>query len=282
MKNLDFKDQLLSLGLTRYEALVYLALLERQDTTPPQIAVRAAVPRQRIYDILASLIARGMCAEGHSGQRSVFRAVAPADALTALLDERERREEDERVRQRAQARSLADALTPIFHAGSDADDPMAYIEVIAQSQRIAERAYALAEKAEQEIRVCFKRPSIISDADNKRLVEGPLRRGVRYRAIYEKQMLADPESRELIRQCVEWGQQARCVDEVPVKLQLHDGGIALLSLQDSPGEAPRFTAIAVTNAGLTQMLGLAFEALWAQAEEIPDVSVHNDSDKDGE
>ncbi|BDI33287.1 TrmB family transcriptional regulator [Capsulimonas corticalis] len=271
MDESDFKEQLVSLGLTRYEAAVYLALLERQDCAPPQIAARAAVPRQRIYDTLASLLDRGLCAEGHSGQRTLFRAVDPAVALPALLAERERQWEEESARRRTQANTLAEALAPLFAAGGDADDPLANIEVIAQSSRIADRAAALAAKAEREIRVCFKRPSIISDDDNRRLVQEPLGRGVAYRAIYEKQILRDPLSLALVRQCVAWGQQARFVTEIPVKMQLHDGDVALLSLQDTPGDTPRFTAIAITNRGLARMLGLAFEALWEQAEEIAEL-----------
>jgi HTH-type transcriptional regulator, sugar sensing transcriptional regulator len=56
-------EQLSGLGLTRYEAAAYAALLGRQGFTPAQVAARAGVPRQRIYDVLASLGARGLCIE---------------------------------------------------------------------------------------------------------------------------------------------------------------------------------------------------------------------------
>ena len=60
------QDQLMALGLNRYEAATYLALLEHRGFTPVQVAVRAGVPCQRIYDVLASLCARGLAIERHS------------------------------------------------------------------------------------------------------------------------------------------------------------------------------------------------------------------------
>lgn len=78
-------SNLTNLGLTRYEAAVYLALLERQDFTPPQLATCAQVPRQRIYDVLASLCDRGLALERRSGKQRLFQAVAPATGLAGLL-----------------------------------------------------------------------------------------------------------------------------------------------------------------------------------------------------
>jgi sugar-specific transcriptional regulator TrmB len=261
-------EQLTAFGLTRYEASVYLTLLERQDFTPTQVATEAKVPRQRIYDVLASLCRRGMCSEGHNGQRTVFRAVDPTIALNTLATERERQRESERVQQIEQITSLTTLLAPLFAAGNREDDPLAYIDVISQSHRIAERAFQMAQNSEREIRVCFKRPAIVSDADNLRMVREPLTRGLVYRTLYERRILDDLPSRELVRQCIAWGQQARFLDDVPVKMQLHDDKVALLSLQDPLGGEPRFTAIAVTNLGLTQLLSVAFESLWERAETV--------------
>jgi HTH-type transcriptional regulator, sugar sensing transcriptional regulator len=103
------------------------------------------------------------------------------------------------------------------------------------------------------------------------MVQIPLAHGLIYRTLYEHRLLDDPASRDFVRQCVDWGQQARFVENVPVKMQLHDDRIALLSLQDPLGGEPRFTAIVVTNLGLTQLLSVAFETLWAQADTISDL-----------
>lgn len=266
----QYLEQLLGLGLTKYEAMVYLALLERQDLTPTQAATHAGVPRQRIYDVLFTLCSRGFCLERHSGQQRVYHAVNPAIALPTLLEERQRQYEVERTRQQAQTQTLITALTPLYTAANGSGDPSAYIDVFSESRQIAERALALAQAAAQSICVCFKRPSIISDEDNLRLVQEPLSRGVTYRTLYERSILIDPASCDFIARCVAAGQQARFVEHLPIKMQLLDDRVVLLSLPDPISGAPRFTAVSIAHTGLAQMLAIAFEQLWQQGQELSD------------
>jgi HTH-type transcriptional regulator, sugar sensing transcriptional regulator len=58
------EDRLVStlsdLGLTNYEAKVYLALTRRGSSTAAETARVAGIPRQRIYDVLSSLVTRGL------------------------------------------------------------------------------------------------------------------------------------------------------------------------------------------------------------------------------
>ncbi|KOG86247.1 TrmB family transcriptional regulator, partial [Streptomyces varsoviensis] len=47
---------LVALGLARYEARVYLALVARESYTAAEVAREADVPRQRVYDVLDALV----------------------------------------------------------------------------------------------------------------------------------------------------------------------------------------------------------------------------------
>ena len=69
-------QELAVLGLTSYEAAAYLALLGRVELTPVEVAARGAIPRQRIYDVLASLAAKGLCL-ARVGAPRAYAAVAP-------------------------------------------------------------------------------------------------------------------------------------------------------------------------------------------------------------
>jgi len=261
-------EQLAGLGLNRYEAAVYLSLLGRQGFTPAQAAARSGVPRQRIYDVLASLSARGLCIERHVEGQRVFYAAEPAAALPALLDARRRQFEGEQERLHSQAALLVAALTPAFAAGSDVADPLDYIDVLLDRRRVSERAVALAQGAERDICVCFKRPLIGGAEENFAEVREPLGRGVRYRAIYERAMLDDPELLAWARQFTAWGQEARVAERLPIKLNLFDARVALLSLQDPLTGAASLTALCVTHPGFAQMMAVAFEGLWARGEPL--------------
>ncbi|WNZ21439.1 transcriptional regulator [Leptolyngbya sp. NK1-12] len=272
MSDLQQLDELVNLGLTRYEAAAYLALLERQDFTPSQVATRAQIPRQRIYDVLGTLCSRGLCVERHSGRQRLFQAVDPADALPGLLAEKQRQYEAELSRQQQQTQQLVTTLTPLYQSGHRTQDPLAYIEVLSEPRRIVERGATLAQSAQHSICVFFSHPSLLSYEEGLQLAQNPLRRGISYRTIYEHSIWQETDSREFVRQCQDWGQQVRFVPEVPFKMQLFDSRVTLLSLQDPLVGTPSFTALSITHPGLANMLQIAFEHLWQQGTLTPQVT----------
>ena len=270
-------ENLTNLGLTRYEAAVYLALLERQDFTPSQLATSAQVPRQRIYDVLASLGDRGLSIERYSGKQRLFGAADPANALPGLLQAKQRQYEAELARQQQQTEKMVAALAPLYAAGHCNQDPLAYIEVLSEPSRIVDRGTHLAQSAQQSICVFFTYPSLLSHEAGLKLVQNPLNRGISYRTIYEHNVWQDPSSREFIHQCQKWGQQVRFVPETPFKMQLFDERVTLLSLQDPLESIPRFTALNITHPGLAKMLKIAFETLWRQGTPEPLESMDGES-----
>ncbi len=264
MSDSQLQEKLSSLGLTRYEAAVYLALLERQDFTPTQVATRAQIPRQRIYDVLASLCDRGLCVERHSGRQRLFQAIDPIQALPTLLQVKQRQYEAELSRQQQETEAMVAALGPLYAAGHQTQDPLAYIEVLSEPNRICDRAAQMAVSAQNSICVFFSYPSVLSYEEGLKLVQEPLARGISYRTIYETHSWQDPSTRDFILQCREWGQQVRFVPELPFKMQLFDQQGTLLSLQDPLAGTPSFTALVINHIGLAKMLQISFETLWGQ------------------
>src|SRR5919204_4660570 len=76
-----YVDQLTRLGLTMYEAKAYLALLRRDSSTAAQVARLGGLPRQRIYDVLASLVEKGLAA-ARPGRVVKYAATDPKGALS--------------------------------------------------------------------------------------------------------------------------------------------------------------------------------------------------------
>lgn len=91
-------QQLMALGLSKYEACAYLALLGQNDSTAVEVADRAEVPRQRIYDVLISLRDKGLILI-RDGRPARHTARPPAEALSAMYEARLRaqRQENERL-----------------------------------------------------------------------------------------------------------------------------------------------------------------------------------------
>jgi sugar-specific transcriptional regulator TrmB len=80
-------ERLISVGLSKYEACAYLALLGHDDSTAVEVADRAGVPRQRIYDVLISLRDKGLIVI-RDGRPARHSARPPSIALPAMFEAR--------------------------------------------------------------------------------------------------------------------------------------------------------------------------------------------------
>jgi sugar-specific transcriptional regulator TrmB len=84
------QTDLMALGLTEYEARVYLALLKESPATGYQISKVSGVPRSMVYEALGRLDNRGAVLSTQSERATLYRPVPP-DALLASY-EREHRQ----------------------------------------------------------------------------------------------------------------------------------------------------------------------------------------------
>jgi sugar-specific transcriptional regulator TrmB len=251
---------LVDLGLNGYEANAYVALTRRAQATGAEVARLAGVPRQRIYDVLDALCRRGL-ASLEPGRPARYRAVAPEDAVAALLAEHraslERLERD--------AIDAVALLAPAYSAGRDVADPLNYIEVLREPGRIAARFGELQGAAVHEILVFTKPPYAVEPPEN---VAGRelLARGVSARSVYERAVYEDAAVVDAVRAFVAAGEQARVVDELPLKLVIIDERVSLFTMQDPVSGANDLTIMIVEHQGLARLLKLAFEYAWEQGE----------------
>ncbi len=84
--NFDLQKALLSLNFTEKEANVYLALLELGKGTVSQIARKAGINRTHGYNILDSLVIKGLCNISGKEPRQEYIAESP-DKIKSLLED---------------------------------------------------------------------------------------------------------------------------------------------------------------------------------------------------
>jgi HTH-type transcriptional regulator, sugar sensing transcriptional regulator len=80
---------LAALGLTEYEAKVYMALLCDSPATGYQVSKRAAVPRSMVYEALGRLESRGMVLKTGHPRGTVYRPLPPDLLITRFQDEQQ-------------------------------------------------------------------------------------------------------------------------------------------------------------------------------------------------
>src|SRR5882672_12795038 len=113
---LRFWRNLQQLGLNAYEARAWLVLLGHSRFKALELAPRAHVPRQKIYEVLDSLVEKGF-ARVIQDRTKLFLAVPPDQALPAYLGRRAHALEAELAEQNKASSSLLNELMSAFTEG---------------------------------------------------------------------------------------------------------------------------------------------------------------------
>lgn len=143
-------DCLKSLGLTKYEALVYIALLKVASATASEIHGISGVPRASVYTVIDQLLNKGLVSVSQSAPKR-FAAFPPEDSVARLMD---RIEKD--------AVYVRDSLSQIYRErtspGTGSEE---LIWNVYGMKNIKKRLLHLISGSQQEIRI-IAHPRIIS------------------------------------------------------------------------------------------------------------------------
>jgi len=264
-------EHLLELGLNQYEAKVYLALLERSSLTTGEVAKISRVPRPRTYDVLETLVEKGV-ASLKPGKYKKYSA-ADIDTFKNKLTLETQRVYHEKVKRiEKTALTLKRKMESVYAEGDQDPDPLQYIEIIRDPAMAAKRFLNLREKARHE-EVAFVKGPFTGDKERlreqvKAQCERLRRRHPKARAIYE---IKDDEDRwqfELIDIAVKHGdEQARILKELPLKACIFDRKVVLLSLQDPVRQRESLTTLVIEHPNLAMALSVLFDFLWETASD---------------
>lgn len=249
-------ERLVRLGLTLYEARAYVALVRRDASTPAEVARLAGVPRPRIYDVLESLVGKGLAAD-RPGRTAKYVATPPERVAAQLMlvhRDRVAALEDD-------AHGLIDELRSAFQAGQQHTDPLDYIEVIRSPEAVAARFNDLQGTVEREMLVFSKPPVAVSVAEN--VVGLELARRHVLRSMYEFAVLEDEAQLDGVRAFLDAGEEARFVEELPMKLGIIDERTVLFAMPDPIAGRADVTTLVIEQPHLARTLKIAFESVWA-------------------
>jgi HTH-type transcriptional regulator, sugar sensing transcriptional regulator len=249
--------QLVRLGLTTYEARAYIALVARDSFTAAQVARHAELPRQRIYDVLDSLVNKGMAAT-RPGRVVKYAATEPSIAIERLVAARR----DEMNQLESAAARTIEALSAPYAAGQKHTDPLEYIEVLRDPGAINVRFDELQAGAQREILVFTRPPYAKPPQEN---IEGlSVARRLETRSLYEYSVFNDPAVVDGVRLFIRAGERARVVEELPLKLVIIDEAIVMFGMQDPVAGGTDLTIMVVDHPSLAAVLRMAFNAYWEQ------------------
>lgn len=243
-----------SLGLTEPEERAYIALLEAGGSPLANLIRISGLGRADASRAVRSLEAKGLLSRS-AGRPTRLIPASPEVALDVLLLGRQ--EELERAR-------LATAGFVERFKAPAARNPGELVEVILGRDAIRERFAQLQRSARHEV-LGFDRPPYVTGPGTppNPIEVDALGRGVLYRIIYDSTALEVPGQSARMAELSALGEQARVVDEVPMKLAIADRKIALVPLSlEGPQEEE---ALIVHRSSLLESLVMLFEKMWEQA-----------------
>jgi HTH-type transcriptional regulator, sugar sensing transcriptional regulator len=252
-----FIEPLTQLGLTSYEAKAYIALTRRGSFSAAEVARLAGLPRQRIYDVLNSLVERGL-AVGRPGRVDKYSATDPKVAIERLLGGHRKR----LIELETSSAAMLDDLASAFTAGQKESDPLDYIEVLRDPGAINQRFGDLQAAVKSEILVFTKPPYATPPQQN---VEGlTVVKSHVARSIYEFSLFEDRAATDGVRKFIAAGEEARFVPQLPLKLVIIDETIVMFGMEDPVAGGSDLTIMVVEHPSLAKVLRIAFNAYWAQ------------------
>lgn len=254
-------NRLTQLGLNVYEAKAYTALLGKESFSATQVADISGVPRQRIYDILASLVERGLAISRPGRHGTKYAAVSPKTALSALLE----REQQRLSRLETMTSELVDELSDQYQEGKEESSPLEYIEVLRGRTAINQRFAEIQANCRREILIFTKPPYARPPQDNLEGLE-TLKRNIRACSIYEYSVLQNEETRQAVDYFISQGEEARFIEHLPLKLVIVDEEIVMFAMEDPIAGRTDLTILVIEHKQLARLVKIAFETLWGRGE----------------
>ncbi len=257
-----FWQRLQALGLNAYEARSYLVLVGHPRFKALELAARAHVPRQKIYEVLDSLVEKGF-ARVIQDRTKLFSAVPPEQALSAYLSRRTHALEAELAEQSKAASALLSDLASAYAQGQEGRGTLDFLRLVNDPGQTAGQFRSMLAAARVEYLEFSRPPYAVDPLDVEEILQARLR-GVQCRLIVERGTL-DAAHQRFLAEYENAGVQTRQIDKVPMKMTVMDGRCGLLALVDPVTTKPAWTAVVFEHEGMAEAMKSLFEDYWRRA-----------------
>jgi hypothetical protein len=237
------------LGLEPEDECVYRALLGRPNSTATLLSDLLVVPPAHVDKALSRLVEWGLVVSSADGH---ITAAPPAMALGALISQRQ---DGLRLAEQALvtfAEEHREAMT-----GNSIND---LIEVVTGVDAIRHRFLQVQQAARTQVRTFITAPFVAVPPGENTAEPVAIRRGVHFRAVLDRAVLAEPGIITDATESLRNGVQLRVADRLPMKLVLADADLGLVPLAVTPAGEPG--AVLLHRSGLLDALDALFETVY--------------------
>ena len=260
-----FWRRLQQLGLNAYESRSYLVLLGHPRFKALELAARARVPRQKIYEVLDSLVERGF-AQVVQEKTKLFSAVEPTLAIPGYLAGKRQALEQELTDSGRAGSALIDDLKALYSEGQGGRGTLDFLRIVTEPAQTAAEYRRMLSEVQREY-VEFSRPPYAVDPLDEKLVKQARLAGAACRLLLEAGSL-DEEHRQRLGEYMACGVEVRMADSLPMKLAVFDGRAGMIALLDPVITRPTWTAVVFRHEGMGEAMTGLFEDRWRRGTSL--------------
>src|SRR5215813_3943088 len=190
-----FWRRLQQLGLNAYESRSYLVLMGHPQFKALELAARAHVPRQKIYEVLDSLVEKGF-AQVVQERTKLFSAVEPSLAIPGYLGRKRQILEQELTDNVRAGTGLIDDLKALYSEGQGGRGTLDFLRIVTEPAQTAAEYRRMLTEVKQEY-MEFSRPPYAVDPLDEKLVKQAGANGVACRLLLEASTVDDEHRQRL-------------------------------------------------------------------------------------
>jgi len=258
------------LNLTPYESRAYVSLVIHGPMSPSELAKKAGIPRPRAYDVLQSVIEKGLLVEQH-GKPSIFAATEPKQALENLLTAIEMETSKQLEEKRKAAQTLTELLSQMYEKSRR-------LKIEKRKVWFTQRDVAFISIYCEAIRNCEKEFLVASTdlrSPEKEILESvkhALKKGKSVRVVRQITELWNKEELERYEEVIKAGSQVRYLNakEIPLRFAVFDERdvIIVFPSESEATTSQTIEALWLRIPPLAKILHEKFEELWRKGEPI--------------
>ncbi len=260
-----FWRRLQQIGLNAYEARAYLVLVGHPRFKALELAARAHVPRQKIYEVLDGLVEKGF-AQVVQEKTKLFSAVEPDIAVPSHLARKRQQLEHELTAQSRLAAGFMEDLKSAYAEGQGGRGTLDFLQIVCDPNQTAIQYRRMLAEVRNEYVEFMRRPFAIEPFESD-LVREATTRGVSCRLLVDSASL-DRALRGRLVEVVPDGVEVREAPALPLKLALFDGHEGLVALLDPVITKPTWTSLRFDHFGFGEAMKALFEERWRRAEPV--------------
>jgi sugar-specific transcriptional regulator TrmB len=261
-------DKLQKLGLSKRESEVYIALLTKKEFTAPEIGKITSVSRNKSYEVLQSLVKKNLCTETYKNGTKVFSGIKPDIALQNIISAYE----NELNEKKELSDQFREELMKIHSEKQQGSGSLDYIEVFTDIGQVRDRWESIERNTQKELLVFTKPPYSVSLEETLPVAEEVKTKKITIKSIYEFSTLKSYEEvNELLRMIdiyKKMGEEARIIEELPMKLAISDNNTTIFVLNDKISVQPSMTTMIVEHPAFAVALKKVFDGYWKEAMPI--------------